>query len=133
MARRILVVTTADWPQADVERVVREHGGDDAELHVIAPASKISWLDRWTNAEDAARADAAARAEAAADAAPAVSEPHVGDVDPVQAIEDGLRQWPADEVVVLTAPAEQATWIERNLGDDAQERFDVPVTALTTG
>jgi hypothetical protein len=103
MARRILVVTTADSPEADVERVVREHGGEDAELHVVAPASKISWLDRWTNDED-------------------------------EAIEDGLRQWPpADEVVVLTAPAEQATWIERNLGRDANERFAVPVTALTTG
>jgi hypothetical protein len=133
MARRILVVTTAESPQADVERVVREHGGEDAELHVIAPASKISWLDRWTNDEDAARAEAAERAEAAADAAPADAEPHVGDVDPVKAIEDGLRQWPADEVVVLTAPSEQATWIERNLGEDARERFDVPVTALTTG
>jgi hypothetical protein len=133
MARRILVVTTAEAPQADVERVVREHGGEDAELHVIAPASKISWLDRLTNDEDAARADAAGRAEAAAEAAPADAEPHVGDVDPVQAIEDGLREWPADEVVVLTAPDEQATWIERNLGDDAHDRFDVPVTALTAG
>jgi hypothetical protein len=133
MARRILVVTTAESPRADVERVVREHGGEDAELHVIAPASKISRLDRWTNDEDAARAEAAERAEAAAEAAPADAEPHVGDVDPVEAIEDGLRQWPADEVVVLTAPAEQATWIERNLGEDARERFDVPVTALTTG
>jgi hypothetical protein len=133
MGRRILVVTTAESPQADVERVVREHGGEDAELHVIAPASKISRLDRWTNDEDAARAEAAERAEAAAEAAPAAAEPHVGDVDPVEAIEDGLRQWPADEVVVLTAPAEQATWIERNLGEDARERFDVPVTALTTG
>src|SRR5437764_4527852 len=79
MARRILVVTTAASPQAEVERVVREHGGEDAELHVIAPASKISWLDRWTNDEGAARADAAERAEAAADAAPADAEPHVGD------------------------------------------------------
>jgi hypothetical protein len=133
MARRILVVTTAESPQAEVERVVRAHGGEDAELHVIAPASKISVLDRWTNDEGAARADAAERAEAASEAAPAESEPHVGDVDPVQAIEDGLRQWPADEVVVLTAPEEQATWIERNLGSEAQERFPVPVTALATG
>jgi hypothetical protein len=130
--RRILVVTTAESPRAEVERVVREHGGADAELHVIAPASKISWLDRWTNDEDAARADAAERAEAAASAAPAEAQPHVGDVDSVKAIEDGLRQWPADEVVVLAAPEEQATWIERNLGEDAQERFAVPVTALTT-
>ena len=132
MGRRILVVTTAESPQADVERVVRAHGGEDAELHVIAPASKISLLDRWTNDEDAARADAGHRAEAASEAAPGSAEPHVGDVDPVQAIEDGLRQWPADEVVVLTAPGEQETWIERNLGPKAQERFDVPVTVLTT-
>ena len=55
------MVTTATAPQAQVESVVRAHAGDDAEVQVIAPASKISWLDRLTNAEDDARADATER------------------------------------------------------------------------
>ena len=59
-------------------------------------------------------------------------EAHVGDVDPLQAIEDGLRMFPADEVVVLTAPDEDATWLETGLGEQARERFSVPVTHLVT-
>ncbi len=133
MARRILVVTTAPTPEAEVKAVVRAHAGEDAEVHVIAPASKISWLDRLTNAEDDARADAAERAEAASEAVPGEHvEAHVGDVDPLQAIEDGLRMFPADEVVVLTAPDEDATWLETGLGEQARERFSVPVTHLVT-
>src|SRR4029079_14422737 len=48
-ARRILVVTTATAPQAELQSIVRAHAGDDAEVQVVAPASKISWLDRLTN------------------------------------------------------------------------------------
>jgi hypothetical protein len=134
MARRILVVTTATAPTAQVESVVRAHAGADAEVHVIAPASKISRLDRLTNAEDDARADAADRAAAATEAVPSDDAiPHVGDVDPLQAIEDALRLFAADEIVVLTAPADEATWLEEGLGAEARKRFSVPVTALTTG
>ena len=79
-----------------MESVVRVHVGE-------APASKISWLDRLTNAEDDARADATERDEATSDELPAEHvAAHVGDVDPLQAIEDALRMFPADEIVVLT-------------------------------
>lgn len=133
MARRILVVTTATVPESEVQTVVCAHAGDDAEVYVVAPASKISRLDRLTNAEDDARADAAGRAEAASDAVPGEhTEAHVGDVDPLQAIEDALRQFPADEIVVLTAPDDEATWLETGLGEDANERFSLPVTHLVT-
>jgi hypothetical protein len=130
---RVLVVTTADAPAANLEEAVRAHAGAEAEIHVVAPASKISWLDRLTNAEDDARADAAERAQEAAEAAPGDRvEPHVGDVDPMLAIEDALRMFPADEVVVLTAPDEEASWLESGLADKASERFAVPVTHLVS-
>jgi hypothetical protein len=135
MGRRILVVTTAAKPRADVESVVRAHAGEDAEVHVIAPASKISRLDWLTNEEDDARADAAERADAASEEVPPGDEAaaHVGDVDPLQAIEDALRMFPADEIVVLTAPDEKATWLEDELDEDARRKhFSVPVTVLTT-
>jgi hypothetical protein len=100
-------------------------------VYVVAPASKISWLDRLTNAEDDARANAANRAEAAADAAPDDgASAHVGDVDPLRAIEDALRMFPADEIVVIASPNEESTWLEKGLGAKAQERFSIPVTPL---
>jgi hypothetical protein len=60
-------------------------------------------------------------------------EAHVGDVDPLQAIEDAFAVSPSDEIVVVTAPDEQATWFETGLGEQAQERFSVPVRHLGTG
>ena len=100
---------------------------------MIAPASKISWLDRLTNAEDDACADATERADAASEELPGEQvEAHGGDVDPLQAIEDALRTFPADEIVVLTAPDEDATWLETGLGEKAQTRFSVPVSHLVT-
>jgi hypothetical protein len=133
VARRVLVVTTANDPEKAVDSLVREHAGVDAEVRVIAPASKISWLDWLTNDEDAARVDAAKRAEAASDAAPTERvDANVGDVDPLQAIEDALRTFPADEVLVLTPPEQQAEWLEKGLGSLAQRRFSVPVTQIVT-
>jgi hypothetical protein len=38
----------------------------------------------------------------------------------------------ADEIVVLTAPDEEASWLESGLGEKASERFAVPVTHLVT-
>ncbi len=134
MSRRILVVTTSHAPEAEIESVVHAHAGPDAELYVVAPASKISRLDRLTNAEDDARADAGERAEATSEAVPGDHvEAHVGDVDPLLAIEDALREFPADEILVLTAPKDDASWLENGLGKDARERFSVPVTHIVTG
>ena len=133
MPRRILVVTTTDAPEASVADAVREHAGADTEVQVVAPASKISWLDRLANAEDDARADAASRAVATSRAvAETRAEPHVGDVDPLQAIEDALRMFGADEVVVVTPPEDEASWLESGLAEKASDRFDVPVTHLVT-
>jgi hypothetical protein len=133
VARRILVVTTANDPEELVDSLVRARAGEDAEVRVVAPASKISWLDWLTNDEDGARSDAAQRAEAASGAAPTERvEATVGDPDPVQAIEDALRTFPADEVFVLTPPEQQAEWLEQGLGELAQRRFSVPVTQIVT-
>jgi hypothetical protein len=133
MARRILVVTTTDASEEAVAETVRGHAGEDAEIEIVAPASKISWLDRLANAEDDARAEAADRAEATSQAFPGVrTAAHVGDVDPLQAIEDALRLYPADEIVVVSDPDEEASWLESGLAAKASRRFAVPLTHLVT-
>ena len=55
----------------------------------------------------------------------------MGDTDPVQAIEDALRTFPADEVLVVTRPDDDASWLEQDSAQEARERFGVPVTRLT--
>ena len=131
MTHRVLVVPTV--PVSD--SVIRAHLGDavaaDAEIEIVAPASNIGRLDWLTNAEDDARAEAADRAEQLATALPTDSVgAEVGDTNPLQAIQDALRTFPADEVIVVTRSDDQATWLEAGTGETAQERLSVPVTHL---
>jgi hypothetical protein len=142
MPRRVLVLITTQVADGLVREVVRGRAGDDAEMLVVAPASEISRLDWLTNAEDDARADAASLASQTADAAPTENvETRVGDSDPLKAIEDALRTFPADEILVVTRPDDQAGWLEKGTGKTAQARFALPVTrvvaaddgTLTTG
>ena len=57
-----------------------------------------------------------------------VARGEVGDPNPTTAIEDELRAFGADELIVVTHPRDRETWQER--GDLARLRheLDVPVT-----
>ncbi|MBA3717755.1 MAG: hypothetical protein H0W87_05975 [Actinobacteria bacterium] len=112
--------------------LVRSRGGDDAEMLVVAPAAEISRLDWLTNAEDDARAEATSLAAKTAEATPTEDvEAQVGDSDPLLAIEDALRTFAADEILVVTRPDDQASWLEEGSGAEARERFNLPITRVT--
>ena len=134
MPRRILVVTTAPVEGEALRARVREHAaGEEAEIHVVATASDLSPLDWLATDEDEARGEAAARAAGVQDAvAPEAEsvEAEVGDADPVQAIEDALRTFPADELVLVTRREEDAGWLEEGAAGEALARFSLPVTHL---
>lgn len=99
---------------------------------VVAPASKVSRLDWLTNAEDDARDEAASLAANTAQATPTEDvEASVGDSDPLKAIEDALRTFPADEVIVVTRPDYQAGWLEEGAGETAEARLRLPVVRVT--
>ena len=112
--------------------LVRSRAGDDAEMLVVAPASETSRLDWLTNAEDDARTEAASLADKTAEATPTEDvEARVGDADPLTAIEDALRTFAADEILVVAHPDDQAGWSEKGSGATAETRFSVPVTHVT--
>ena len=48
----------------------------------------------------------------------------------VEDIQDALREFPADEIVIVTRPEEDTTWLERAIGYEPQSRFEIPVTHL---
>jgi hypothetical protein len=128
-----LVVTTTPVDESVLRDRLREHAGPDAEVRVVAPASDVSPLEWLATDEDKARGEAAevARsAERVAEDEAAHAEAEVGDTDPVQAIEDALRQFPAEEVLVVTPPGDEANWLEQDAAAEASERFGVPVTHL---
>ncbi|MGE5272517.1 MAG: hypothetical protein ACM3QU_01925 [Verrucomicrobiota bacterium] len=131
MSHRVLVVVTSRVGADDIGPTVASRFDDDADVRVVAPASGLSRVDWLTSDEDAARAEAAERADQVAAAIPAGSvESTTGDVDPLLAIEDVLREFPADEIVIATRPGEDASWLESGSGQEAKERFDLPVTHL---
>jgi hypothetical protein len=134
VSRRILVVTTAPVEGGALRDRVLEHAGNgEVELKVVATASDLSPLDWLANAEDDARSEAEERAEEVGRAvAPEAerTEAEVGDTDPVQAIEDALRTFPADELVLVTRKDDDAGWLEEGTASEALARFNLPVTHL---
>ena len=125
MGKHILVVTTAPLQGEGLRERVR-----DADVRVVAPAAKLSRLDWLANDEDEARDEAADRAEhVGREAAPEAEsvEAEVGDTDPVQAIEDALRTFPADELLLVTRRDEDAGWLEEGTAEEALARFNLPI------
>lgn len=112
--RVLIVVTCAVEEPGSVQAVLRkarlDGEGGDAEVLVLAPAS-IGFLDRWASDVAGARQAAqerlvvtvAALAKAGVDA-----RAQVGDEDVVQAVEDQLGDYAADEVVLVTPAAEES-------------------------
>jgi len=128
---RLLVIVTTDISDATLRDLVLRRRGEDAEMRVVAPASEISRLDWLTNADGDARATAASVAEESVGALPTTVEVGVGDSDPVKAIENALREFPADEVLLVTRPDGDASWLEEGSGEAAQARFGLPVVHVT--
>jgi hypothetical protein len=99
---RVLVVATAE-PTADAAQRLAELVGPAEDVRLLVPVPSHR-LDRWLSAEDEARREAEARLARSAGALVAAGLPvsgSVGDPDPAQALEDELRDFAADEVVLL--------------------------------
>jgi len=130
MGKNVLVVTTVP---ADDARL-REAVGDAGEVRVVAPAAKVGRLDWLTNAEDDARREASDSAERTADSLAGSSNVTIDrtshDTDPAQSIEDALRNFDADEIVVVTSPDEQSTWLEDETARAAIDSTGLPVRQI---
>jgi len=99
---RVLVVAVAE-PTAQAAERIADLAGSAVDVRVVVPVPSHA-LDRWMSAEDDARYEAEARLARSAGALVAAGLPvsgSVGDHDPAQALEDELRDFPADEVVLL--------------------------------
>ena len=128
--RKVLVVSSVEWPVDELRSVL---GDDVADVRVVVPPvneSRLAWL---TNDEDEEREQAERAASSIAEAIPAErAEATAGDPDPVQATKDALSEFPADEVVVVTRPDEDATWLEEGSGEEIERELGgIPVKHIT--
>jgi GABA permease len=127
---RVLVVAneTLASPQL-VEEIEKAATGARPSVLVVCPAL-TSAVRRWASDVDGGRARAKQRLEESLDLlreAGIEAQGEIGDDDPLVAIEDALRTFVADEIVIATHPAEQETWLERGLVERTRERFALPI------
>jgi hypothetical protein len=129
--RRILVVANETVGGHTLRSLILERSLDVREEVLVVTPALNSPLRHWVSDEDDARAAAQERldeslgrlAEAGVEA-----RGEVGDGDPVQAIEDALRTFGADEIIISTHPPGRSNWLERGVVDKARERFPVRIT-----
>ncbi len=128
---RILVVANETVGGPELLDEIRERSrGRAAQVHVVCPALN-SPLRHWVSDEDEARASAQVRLDeslVSMRAAGLYATGEIGDGDPIQAIEDALRTFHPDELLVSTHPAGRSHWLERGVVERARERFDLPLT-----
>jgi GABA permease len=104
----------------------------EEDMLLVCPALN-SRVRTWTSDEDPARAEAQSRLDASLarlGEAGIRARGEIGDGDPLQALEDALREFPADEIVVSTHPVGRSHWLEQGVVDQARLRYDVPVTHI---
>jgi hypothetical protein len=130
-AHRILVIANETvGGRVLIEELIRRVGGREAEILVVAPALN-SQLRHWVSDDDQARAAAQERVQASVARLAETGlnvRGEIGDGEPLQAMEDALRTFGADEIVISTHPVGRSHWLEQGLVQTARERFPVPIT-----
>lgn len=111
---------------------VRYRAGEGAEVLVVAPALARTRVEHWLTADlERRRADALTRLDAsvrAFTAAGLVARGHLGDADPLQALDDAMRIYDPDEVVISTHPPQRSNWLERQVVRRSRARYSLPIT-----
>ena len=136
--RRILVIANETVGGEELLSILREKAlGVNEQILVVCPALN-SQVRTWASDEDGARSAAQARLDASLARLRqqgVQAQGEVGDGDPLQAIEDALRTFGADEIVISTHPEGRSNWLERNVVGYARERFDVrsPTSSSISG
>ena len=128
---RILVVANETMGGRGLRSEIAQRGDPaTAQVKVVVPALN-SKVKHWTNEEDEARAQAGRRLQGLLGDLRSEGfdvDGDIGDDDPVQAMEDALRRFPADEVIISTHPPGRSNWLERDVVQRAEDRYDVRVT-----
>ena len=129
--RRILVIANETVGGPELLAALKTRA-EDVEEHVLVVCPALnSPLRHWVSDDDGARATAQQRLDASLAAmrqSGIDARGEIGDSDPLQAIEDAVRTFAPDEVIISTHPEGRSNWLERGIVEATRERFAVPVT-----
>jgi GABA permease len=117
--------------RALLEEIRNRCRGRDSEILVITPALTASRAAHWASDVDEAIELARQRMELSLIEIERLglnARGEIGDSEPNVAIEDALRGFPADEIVISTHPPERSRWLERGVVERAREEIDLPIT-----
>ena len=127
MAKKILALVSEAVSADALKSAVGDDVANNAEVLVVAPA--LNTKTRFFLADPDPAIDRAEQvqeetverlSEGGVDAAPTATP---GSEDPLQALQDALATYPADEIVLFTHPGGERNWQEEGLVDEAKERF----------
>ncbi len=127
-----LLVLTTEPISADQLRAALPAEADpsDAEVMVIAPALHENALRFWVSDADEAigkaRAVESETIDQLGDAGISASA-DTGESDPLEAVEDALRTFEADRIVIFSHPRDEQLYREDVDDSQLRERFGIPV------
>lgn len=128
---RVLVVADETVGGPELQRELRARAaGRRLRILVVAPVPATE-LAQWTgDAGDAVEVAQHRLAESVESmrAAGLEATGQTGEIDPVQAVEDAVRSFAPDELVVATHPDGRSSWSEQGLPERLRERFALPLT-----
>ena len=129
--RRILVVANETVAGEELLSVISTLALSRRSTFLVVSPALNSRLKTFTSDEEPARAAAQERlAETIARLASVGIDARgeVGDGDPLVAIDDAVRTFGPDEIVISTHPPGKSNWLERGVVDAVRSRYDVEVT-----
>lgn len=129
---RLLVIANETVQGEELLSEIRDRCRErHCEVMVLTPALASSRTSHWTSDIDEAIELARQRMELSLIEIKRLglkAKGEIGDSDPNVAIEDALRVFPADEILISTHPPERSRWLEQGVVDKARERIDLPIT-----
>jgi GABA permease len=135
VSHRVLAVANESLESEELRRELMERVELWPELFVVAPVL-CSRAHYWSSDVDRERGEAARRLAATVDWARAqgfTAYGEVGDPDPIVAIQDVLRRFDADEVIIASGSPERSSWLEAGVLERVRDELDVPVIRVIVG
>ncbi len=125
MGKKVIALVAEPISGEVLRNAVGDQTADEAEVLVVAPAlnDKVRF---WASDPDPAIDRAQEVAEESAerieeDGLDATGD--TGESDPLQAVEDALVTFPAEEIVLCTHRGGERNWLEEGVVEEARERF----------